>query len=66
MADQPSHNVRARTGRKNDRGDDILQTIGVAWRHQRGDGFNVQLNTTPIGFDGFLLVIERREDTNGA
>lgn len=62
MADQPTHNVRARTGRKNDRGDDILQTIGVAWKHRSGDGFNLQLNGLPIGFDGFLLVIERRDE----
>jgi hypothetical protein len=57
----PTHNVRARTGRK-DGDQDILTTVGVAWRHERGDGFNLQLNALPIGFDGFLLVIERREE----
>ena len=61
----PSHNVRARTGRKDKEGEDILMTCGAAWKHQRGDGFNIQLNNIPIGFDGFLLIVERREDTNG-
>jgi hypothetical protein len=59
---KPTHNVRARTGRKDDRDQDILQTVGVAWPHQNGNGFNIQLNAIPVGFDGFLLVVERRED----
>jgi hypothetical protein len=57
----PTHNVRARTGRKDDRDNDILMTVGVAWKHERGDGFNLQLNSVPVGFDGFLLIVERRE-----
>jgi len=58
----PTHNVRARTGRKDERDNDILTTVGVAWKHQNGDGFNIQLSNVPIGFDGFLLLIERREE----
>jgi hypothetical protein len=57
----PTHNVRARTGRK-DGDNDILQTVGVAWKHQNGDGYNIQLNAIPIDFDGFLLVIEKRDE----
>jgi hypothetical protein len=57
----PSHNVRARTGRK-DGDNDILQTCGVAWKHQNDDGFNIQLNAIPVNFDGFLLVIEKRDE----
>ena len=59
---RPTHNVRARTGRQDERGQDILTTIGVAWKHQNGDGFNIQLQSIPVSFDGFLLVIERRDD----
>jgi hypothetical protein len=62
MASKPTHNVRARSGRKNDREEDILTTVGVAWKYERGDGYNIQLNGPPIGFDGFLLVIERRDE----
>jgi len=58
----PTHNVRARTGRQDDKQQDILTTIGVAWKHQNGDGFNLQLNALPVGFDGFLLVIEKRDE----
>lgn len=59
---QPTHVVRARTGRKDERDNDILQGCGVAWKHRNGDGYNIQLNHIPIGFDGFLLIIERKED----
>ena len=58
---KPTHIVRARTGRKNDGGDDILYTFGVAWKHRNGDGFNIQLHSVPIGFDGYLMVIEQRD-----
>ena len=62
MASKPSHNVRARTGRKDDRDNDILVTVGAAWPHQNGNGFNLQVNTLPVGFDGFLMIVERRDD----
>ena len=62
MADRPTHNIRARTGRQDGEGKDILMTVGAAWQHQNGNGFNLQVNTLPVGFDGYLMVIERRDE----
>jgi hypothetical protein len=59
---QPTHIVKARTGRKDERDNDILQGVGVAWPFQNGEGFSIQLNNLPIGFDGFLMLSARKED----
>ena len=55
----PTHIVKARTGRKDERDNDILQGCGVAWPFANGEGFSIQLNNLPIGF---LLLSVRKED----
>jgi len=52
----PTHNVRAKTGRKDDKGEDIFFTVGAAWPFRNGDGYSLKLGSLPIGFDGTLLL----------
>ena len=56
------YNVRAKTGRKDEGGSDIFVTVGAAWPFNSGDGFNVKINTLPIGFDGTLMLVLPKEE----
>lgn len=53
---QPTHQVRAKTGRKDTEGNDIFFNVGAAWPFRNGDGFSIKLNAVPVGFDGTLLL----------
>ena len=35
---------------------DILTNIGGAWRHQKGDGINLQIKALPLNFQGKLVL----------
>ena len=35
---------------------DILTRIGAAWRHQKGDGINLQLRALPLNFEGKIVL----------
>lgn len=48
---QPSHNVYTNIGGHDNK---VKIKIGAAWKHTKGDGFNIQLNALPIG--GSLVV----------
>ena len=59
---RPIYNVRAKTGRKDDNGNDIFMTVGAAWPFERGDGLNVRINALPVAFDGQLMLVPPKED----
>ena len=35
---------------------DILTRIGAAWKHQKGDGINIQIRALPLNFDGKIVL----------
>ena len=35
---------------------DILTRIGAAWRHQKGDGINLQIRALPLNFEGKIVL----------
>ena len=35
---------------------DILTRIGGAWKHQKGDGINLQINALPLNFEGKIVL----------
>jgi hypothetical protein len=35
-----------------------LIRIGAAWPHEKGNGFTIQLDATPLHFDGRIVVLE--------
>ena len=55
---KPSFNIRAKTGRKDDQGNDIFMTVGAAWPFNNGNGFNIKINSLPVPFDGTLMMVE--------
>jgi hypothetical protein len=55
----PTHSVRAKTGRKDNDGKDVYQNVGAAWKTDKG--MSIKLNVIPIGFDGSLYVNPIRE-----
>jgi hypothetical protein len=59
---QPTHTVRAKTGRKDDDGNDIFFQVGVAWPFANGKGFSMKVNALPVGFDGNLLLTENKDE----
>jgi hypothetical protein len=53
MSDKPTlvaYTVKDRENRKA-----IWTRVGAAWRHGRGDGFNIQLDALPIDFTGRMV-----------
>lgn len=59
---KPIYNVRAKTGRKDDDGNDIFVTVGAAWPFDRGDGMNLRINLLPVNFDGQLMLVPPRDE----
>ena len=35
---------------------DILTRIGGAWKHQKGDGINLNINALPLNFQGKIVL----------
>jgi hypothetical protein len=35
---------------------DILTRIGAAWKHQKGDGINLQIQALPLNFEGKIVL----------
>ena len=35
---------------------DILTRIGGAWKHQKGDGINAQIQALPLNFQGKIVL----------
>ena len=35
---------------------DILTRIGAAWRHQKGDGINLNIRALPLNFEGKIVL----------
>ena len=58
----PTFNVRAKTGRKDEGGNDIFMTVGAAWEFKNGTGYNLKINALPVGFDGHLMMVEPKDD----
>ena len=46
--------------------EDILTRIGGAWKHQKGDGINLQLRALPLNFDGKIVLFPPKDDQAGA
>jgi hypothetical protein len=40
----------------------IWTLIGAAWRHGKGNGCTIQLDTLPINFDGRIVLTEPKTD----
>jgi hypothetical protein len=40
----------------------IWTRIGAAWRHSKGNGCTIQLDTLPINFDGRIVLTEPKAD----
>jgi hypothetical protein len=62
MASRPTHVVRANTGRKDQKGNDVFMTVGAVWPFERGDGFNIRINALPVPFDGHLMVVPSKDE----
>ena len=53
---------------------DILTRIGGAWKHQKGDGINLQIRALPLNFEGKIVLFppkaaeaaEAQDDDDGA
>ncbi len=45
------YGVTQLTGKK-----DILTRVGGAWKHQKGDGINLQIQALPINFQGKIVL----------
>jgi len=41
--------------KRNDGEKDVWTTIGVAWAHKKGPGFNIELEATPL--DGRIVLM---------
>ena len=41
---------------------DILTRIGGAWRHQKGDGINLQIRALPLNFEGKIVLFPPKAD----
>ncbi len=45
------YGVTAQAGKR-----DILTRIGGAWKHQKGDGINAQIQALPLNFQGKIVL----------
>ena len=41
---------------------DILTRIGAAWKHQKGDGINLQIRALPLNFEGKIVLFPPKAD----
>ncbi len=39
---------------------DILTRVGGAWKHQKGDGINLNINARPLNFQGKIVLFPPR------
>ena len=46
-----AYGVTQQAGKK-----DILTRIGGAWKHQKGEGINLQIRALPLNFDGKIVL----------
>jgi hypothetical protein len=43
----------------------VWTKIGAAWPHEKGNGFNIQLDALPLNFDGRIVLTEPKADDAG-
>ena len=41
---------------------DILTRIGGGWKHQKGDGINLQIRALPLNFEGKIVLFPPKSD----
>jgi hypothetical protein len=41
---------------------DILTRIGGAWKHQKGDGINLQIRALPLNFEGKIVLFPPKDE----
>jgi hypothetical protein len=44
----------------------IWTRIGAAWQHEKGDGFNIELEALPLNFTGKLVLRTPKAETETA
>ena len=44
----------------------IWTRIGVAWAHEKGNGYSLELEALPVNFDGRLVLMPPRDDSESA
>ena len=44
---------------------DILTRIGGAWKHQKGDGINLQVQALPLNFEGKIVLFPPKSRRGG-
>jgi hypothetical protein len=45
---------------------DLLPRIGAAWKHQKGDGISLRIQTMPLNFDGNIVLFPPKSDEAAA
>ncbi len=58
---KPSFIVRAKVGKDN-HDNDIFITVGAAWPFNSGTGYNINIQSLPVNFDGHLMMVEPKEE----
>jgi hypothetical protein len=43
---------------------DILTRIGGAWKHQKGDGINLQVQALPLNFEGKIVLFPPKSQSS--
>jgi hypothetical protein len=51
------YGVTQQSGKK-----DILTRIGAGWKHQKGDGINLQIRALPLNFEGKIVLFPPKSD----
>ena len=41
---------------------DILTRLGAAWKHQKGDGINLQIRALPLNFEGKIVLFPPKSE----
>lgn len=61
MNNKPSlHAYTVRERGKNQKA--IWTRIGVAWAHEKGNGYSLELEAVPVNFDGRLVLMPPRNE----
>ena len=63
MGNSPTHNAfgETRQGRKRV----MLVPIGVAWQHDNGRNYTIQLDALPLEFNGRIVLLDDRASKPG-
>ncbi len=62
MSNAPKYH--AFTVRERDKGKKAVWTrIGAVWAHEKGGGFNLELEALPFNFDGRLVLLPPKSDS---